>query len=805
MTISFAKHSAMAVLLFFLTALGAASASAQTSANVYAVTNSNQLIRFNTSNPGIVVSVGPVTGLQAGENILGIDFRPATGELFALGSTSRIYTLNKTNASATFVALISTALSGTAFGFDFNPTVDRIRIVSNTGQNLRINPLNGVAIVDGAINGAAAGVDAAGYTNSFNGSTTTTLYDISATSDTLYTQNPPNNGTLVAVGPLGVNVTDVNGFDILSSDNTAYAALTTSVAPLTGLYTINLSTGAATLVGNIGNGLTSYSGFAVEIGATTNFNVYGVTTSNNLIRFNSSRPGTILSNTPITGLQAGENVIGIDFRPANGQLYALGSTSRLYRINQFTGAATQIGATGAFTLTGTNFGFDFNPVPDRIRVTSDADQNLRLNPNDGTLTATDGTIAYAAGDPNAGQNPNVVASAYTNSFAGTTTTTLYDIDSNLDILVTQNPPNNGTLNSIGSLGVNITGEAGFDISPSNNAALAALQSSGASSSALYSINLSTGAASPIGPIGGGAVVRDIAVGRSSAGGGSTATIDFDGDGRTDYAVFRTSTNTWFIARSSDNSFFALQFGLTSSDVLTPGDYDGDGRTDLAVWRTTTGTFYVQRSSDGVVTTFQWGTAGDEPLPRDYDGDGKTDFAVVRKQGGQLVWYIQNSSNGSTRIDIFGLSTDFAAPGDYDGDGRYDLAIHRGAAGEAANFYVLGSTAGTFVVRWGLGGDLVVPGDYDGDGKTDFAVVREGSPYTWYVLRSSDGTLFANEFGNKPHYPTQGDYDGDGKTDLSTWDPVTGTFYVLRTATPGVTSQYRFGQNGDYPVANYDTH
>jgi hypothetical protein len=550
--------------------------------------------------------------------------------------------------------------------------------------------------------------------------------------------------------------------------------------------------------------LASFSAQQLLAQTASNYVVYGVTTSNNLVRFNSTTPGTVLRSVAITGLQAGENVVGIDFRPATGQLFGIGSTSRLYRIDIFTGAATQVGAAGAFTLSGTSFGFDFNPVPDRIRVTSDADQNLRLNPNDGTLTATDGTLAYAAGDANAGQNPNVVASGYTNSFAGATATTLYDIDSILDILVIQNPPNNGTLNTVGPLGVNVSGEAGLDINPGNNTALAALQPVAGGASSLYRINLTNGAATLVGSIGSGLTVRDIAIGRSTASGSSTATIDFDGDGKTDYAVFRPSTNVWYVHRGATNTVAIVQFGLSQSDVLTPGDYDGDGKSDIAVWRTTNGTFYVQRSSDGGVSIVQWGSPGDEPLARDYDGDGKTDYAVARRQGGSLVWYILNSATGGIRIEQFGLGSDVAAPGDYDGDGRVDLAVHRGPLGEAATFFISGSTQGFYAVRWGLGGDLVVPGDYDGDGKADFAVVREGSPYTWYVLRSSDGSLLADNFGNKPHFTTQGDYDGDGKTDFSTYDQINGLFYTFRSSN-SATTQFVFGQNGDYPVANYDTH
>ncbi|MGC2236749.1 MAG: DUF4394 domain-containing protein [Pyrinomonadaceae bacterium] len=779
-----------------------------TAANIYGVTTGNQLVRFNSANPGTLVTIGAITGLQGGETVIGIDFRPATGQLFAVGSASRLYVVNKTTAAATFVAVLSTALNGTEFGVDFNPTVDRLRIVSDTGQNLRVNPANGAVTNDANLNPGTPHVTAAGYTNSFFGATTTTLYDIDTNNDTLYTQNPPNNGTLVTVGALGTNVGDANGFDISPIDGTAY--LVASPAIGTGnpmLYTVNLASGAATAVGSVGGAanLIPIRGIAVETGATTNSIGYAVTTSNNLIRFNTSRPNTLLgAPTAITGLQTGENILGIDFRPATGQLYALGSTSRLYTINIFTGAASAVGAAGAFTLNGTAFGFDFNPVPDRIRVVSDTDQNLRLNPNDGTITGTDTTLQYAAGDPNNAQNPNITAAGYTNSFAGATATTLYDIDTNLDILATQNPPNNGTLNTVGSLGVNVSAVNGFDITTGSNSALAALQVQGVTNSGLYSINLTTGAASIIGPIGGGQAISAFAVGRSTAAGASTATLDFDGDGRTDNVIDRFGDNTYYINRSSNNSFYTVQFGLAGSDVQTPGDYDADGRTDVAVWRPSTGIFYIFRSSDATVQAYQFGINGDEPVARDYDGDGKTDYAVARRTGGQLIWYINNSANNSFRIEQFGLDIDVAVPGDYDGDGRFDLGAYRGSGGGQATYYVQRSTLGFTAVSFGLGSDLVVPGDYDGDGKTDYAVVRQGSQFTWYILRSSDSSVTIVNFGTKPQYTTQGDYDGDGRTDISTFDPSGGIFYVFRSFNNAVLIT-QFGQNGDYPVANYDTH
>jgi len=238
--------------------------------------------------------------------------------------------------------------------------------------------------------------------------------------------------------------------------------------------------------------------------------IVAITTANTLLRFDSAAPGTILSTTAVSGLQGGENLLGIDFRPASGQLYGLGSTSRLYVIDLTTGVATQVGAAPfAAALSGTEFGFDFNPVVDRVRVVSDADQNLRLNPSNGVLAATDTTLSYAVGDANAGANPNNVGAAYSNSFVGATVTTLYGIDSNLDILVIQNPPNNGSLNTVGPLGFDTSGTVGFDIATAGTA-FASLSVSGLAG--LFTINLATGAATPVGSIGTGATaIRDIAV------------------------------------------------------------------------------------------------------------------------------------------------------------------------------------------------------------------------------------------------------------------------------------------------------
>jgi len=229
--------------------------------------------------------------------------------------------------------------------------------------------------------------------------------------------------------------------------------------------------------------------------------IYGVTTTGELVSFSSSKPGKLIKTPKISGMLSSEKLVGIDFRPSNKMLYGVTNQNRIYTINTATGAATSVG-TLTTPLGGSDYGIDFNPVPDRLRITNDAEQNLRANPADAT-NVTDKSLIFNAADANNGKNPNVVASAYTNNFAGAKATMLYNIDSTLDVLLTQNPPNDGVLNAVGKLGVNITVNAGFDIVSrnDNNMAFAALQVEGEKTSKLYSINLANGAATLIGKIG----------------------------------------------------------------------------------------------------------------------------------------------------------------------------------------------------------------------------------------------------------------------------------------------------------------
>lgn len=444
---------------------------------VYGITNMNELVAFNSNNPKNFSSKTAVTGITSGEKLLSIDFRPATGELYALSSASKLYIINTTNSSARVVSAtaFSPAISGTIASIDFNPTVDRIRLVSNTGQNLRLHPETGaIAATDTNINGAGSpSITGIAYTNSKAGASSTILYDIDVTSGKLFKQDPPNNGTLVEVGSLGTTFTGQAAFDIKHDNSVALLALNNN------LHLVDLNNGKATNIGALQQPI-------LDLAIPTEAVAYAIDNSNNLQIFNPNSPMPV--SKAVAGLQSGENILGIDFRPLNGQLYALGSSSRIYIINLGTGAATAIG-TSPFTtlLSGTDFGFDFNPTVDRIRVVSNTGQNLRLNPNDGTIAAVDGTI-------NPG-SPALSAAAYTNNFAGATTTTLFVIDHNTDKLYQQNPPNNGTLVETGSLGINITNANGFDIGSMSQKAY--LMASVGASTKVYSINTTSGAATAI--------------------------------------------------------------------------------------------------------------------------------------------------------------------------------------------------------------------------------------------------------------------------------------------------------------------
>lgn len=215
-----------------------------------------------------------------------------------------------------------------------------------------------------------------------------------------------------------------------------------------------------------------------------------VTNSNKVLTFASDSPGNLDTAFPIAGLPSGEKIVGIDTRPATNQLYALGKSGRIYVLDPSSGATRQVAGPITPAPAGNAFGFNFNPTSDRIRITSDSRQNLRVNPDTGA-TVLDAPLTYAPGQ-GAGATPAVGGVAYTNPVAAATTTTLYDLEAARDALVRQEPPNDGTLNTVGAgLGQAIGGPSGFDISRSN-LGYASYKPGGNGSVSLFRVDLTGG-------------------------------------------------------------------------------------------------------------------------------------------------------------------------------------------------------------------------------------------------------------------------------------------------------------------------
>ncbi|PSR19008.1 hypothetical protein C8255_04480 [filamentous cyanobacterium CCP3] len=222
----------------------------------------------------------------------------------------------------------------------------------------------------------------------------------------------------------------------------------------------------------------------------------GLTDDNRLVSFSTSDP-TQTKVLPVSGLEG--TLLGIDVRPANGLVYGLTTTNQIYTlaIGDDGAEATLVSTLSEPFEGGAVSGFDFNPVADRLRVVGENDQDFRINVDTGAVIV-DGDLAFAPEDVNAGANPSVTGSAYTNAFAGATATQLFNLDSALDSLLLQSPPNDGTLQTVGALGFDLDTLGGFEIvssSAGDNTAFAV------SNATLYTLNLESGVATSLGAIG----------------------------------------------------------------------------------------------------------------------------------------------------------------------------------------------------------------------------------------------------------------------------------------------------------------
>lgn len=260
--------------------------------------------------------------------------------------------------------------------------------------------------------------------------------------------------------------------------------------------------------------------------------------------------------------------------------------------------------------------------------------------------------------------------------------------------------------------------------------------------------------------------------------------DFTNDGKAEVSVFRPTDGNWYQQDSSSGAFSAENWGL-ANDSLAPADFNGDGRTDIAVFRN--GTWYIRVSDTGTVRTELFGIGGDLPRPGDFDGDGRADIAVFRPSNG--TWYWTRSSDGQFRAIQWGQNGDIPVLGDFDADGITDQSIFR----DGYWYQLLSATGNEFrLTKWGLSGDTPVTGDYDGDSRTDIAVFRAG---VWYVLNSTNGEQ-ATLWGTTGDRPVPADYDNDGRTDVAIYRQ--GVWWITRSGN-GSFEAINFGLAGDLPI------
>lgn len=486
--------------------------------DILVLTATNQLISYDKTQPGVIRTSATISGIPAGFGIVGIDFRPRDGQLYAVARNNgmtgvpnegRLFTINTRTGAATEVAILTphptdasapySALSAApaTFAVDFNPMADALRVISSSGQNLRV-VLNaaptatppvpvGATFTDGDINGAAAEISGGAYTNSFDGTTSTRLLNINATTDTLTLQNPPNDGTQVVAAPLGVDATGNVAFDIDARNNRGLAVMT--VGGVQGLYNIAIpdstatlpTAAAASLVGalNVPNPVIGM--VLIQPTAPQAIALDGNTAgSQRLLKFGIRNPNAATA-TAISGLPAGERLLSIDYRPSNGKLYGLSSAGKVFTINPDTGAATlastlSVAAEIVAGLTaGKNYAIDFNPLADALRIVSSGDgdgvsKNYRVggaNLESTGTTVTDTNLTLAG----VGTGFGIAQIAYSNSFANPapTATRMFDIDADNNRLLQQVPPNDGTLTNIGTFSTAAFNDyGGFDISGGDN-------------------------------------------------------------------------------------------------------------------------------------------------------------------------------------------------------------------------------------------------------------------------------------------------------------------------------------------------
>ena len=451
------------------------------------LTTTDALVSFDSSRPDVLSVPLPISGLQAGETVLAIDSRPTTGQLFGLGSTGRIYNIDPLTGATAQVGPgpIATTLTGTDFDIDFRSSSSVMRIVSDSGMDLRFDVDTATLTVDGTLAyatgdpgaGTTPSIVAAAYNNNGNGGGDASLYEIDAKRDMLVFQGNPfgtdhtgeNQGQLFSYRPLGVNVVGPVGLEITPGGQ---PLLSMAAPDGSGSALYSLASGGqftpATLIGLFPTSVTVRDITTLPQSPL----VYAVTEANALISFRAGSPGDIQSMRAITGLQPGESIGSIAFQPGGGSLYGFGSTGRLYTINPATSAASAVSATPiAPTYDGSKPSIAFLADTGRVRLVTKLGQDLQIDPSNGTVVAVDNPLAYNPNDPAAGMPPSIVAASAATVAVQITErsfveTDLFGIDSARDTFVElsgETTPDR--IDTAAPLGQDVTDDAGLTSSP----------------------------------------------------------------------------------------------------------------------------------------------------------------------------------------------------------------------------------------------------------------------------------------------------------------------------------------------------
>ncbi len=267
-----ARVLAATAIAFGSLALGSVGRAGADGVRLIGLAENNILLRFTSTRPSEVtqVEVGGASG-----TVLGIDVRPADGRLYGVTTSNDLYQIDAASGVARLVSTLTAAFDGSPHcGVDFNPQADRLRLVAESGQNLRVHADLGAVAVDGALAyvagdrhaGVRPRIAAAAYTKNVRAAPDTRLFDIDFRLDVLALQDPPNDGGLRTVGPLGIDFEPRGGFDIVTGPDGGETGFAASGGVL---YRIDLATGAAAALGTIGDGRGALIGLAVESSGPT--------------------------------------------------------------------------------------------------------------------------------------------------------------------------------------------------------------------------------------------------------------------------------------------------------------------------------------------------------------------------------------------------------------------------------------------------------------------------------------------------------------------------------------------------------